>query len=60
MTEDTSWSWRYEPEGGATKNVTVSRGGENQVDFVNKKTDNQWLTDEAYAENLFTGKKKGA
>lgn len=60
VTEDTSWSWRFEPEDGAVRQVEVTSGGDNSVEFVNNKTDDHWLTDEAWAENLFTGEKQKA
>ena len=53
ITEDTSWSYKYEIVGDASK--TISLGTNNSVTFTNTAKPEKWLTDEAYAENSFNG-----
>ncbi len=57
VTEDTGWSWRYEPVGGDTLSVTAQDilNGEASVEFVNTRDDDHWLDGNAYCENKFTG-----
>lgn len=57
ITEDTSWSWRYEPEGDESQTVTAGdvENGTATVTFVNKRTEEKWLDGNAYAWNLFDG-----
>lgn len=57
ITEDTSWSWRYEPEDGAAQTVTVDdvENGTATVTFNNTRDHEQWLDGNAYAWNLFDG-----
>lgn len=58
--EDTTWSWRYTPQGGATKTITLdpTKGAEhNTVTFVNTRTNDQWVTTDVYCKNVF---KQGA
>lgn len=56
VTEDTSWSWRYEPTGGATKEITLTANvSENTVTFENSKNKTQWLDSETYAQNIYNG-----
>lgn len=57
VTEDTGWSWRYEPVGGDTRRVTAQDilNGEASVEFVNTRDDDHWLDGNAYCENKFTG-----
>ncbi len=56
VTEDTSWSWRYEPTGGATKEITLTANvSENTVTFENSKNETQWLDSETYAQNIYNG-----
>lgn len=60
VTEDTAWSWRYTPQGGATKTITLdpTKGAEhNTVTFVNTRTNDQWVTTDVYCKNVF---KQGA
>lgn len=57
ITEDTSWSWRYEPEDGVAQTVTVDdvENGTATVIFENNRTEEKWLDGNAYAWNLFDG-----
>lgn len=57
VTEDTDWSWRYEPVGGDTRSVTAQNilNGEASVEFVNTRGDDHWLDGNAYCENVFKG-----
>lgn len=58
VTEDTSWSWRYAPDGGvATQKITLQPGQTNEVTnrvtFVNNRSNNKWLDGNAYCKNVF-------
>lgn len=55
VTEDTGWSWRYEPE-EASYTVTANdiKKGEATVTFVNTRENEQWLNGSAYCKNDFT------
>ena len=56
--EITEWSWRYTPDGGAEKSVTLG-AGENKVTFNNVRNDNiYWLAGDSFKENQFTVKPK--
>ncbi|MEE1358034.1 MAG: DUF5979 domain-containing protein, partial [Clostridia bacterium] len=56
VTEQTEWSWRYEPTGGATKEITLTANvSENTVTFENSKNKTQWLDSETYAQNIYNG-----
>lgn len=52
ITEDTTWSWRYEPKGGATKSITLTYQGAT-VTFENERSDDKWVDDNAYVINHF-------
>ncbi len=54
ITEDTSWSWRYECA-NATQTVKPSdvSGGKATVTFNNVRNDDQWLDGNTMAENIF-------
>lgn len=56
ITEDTSWSWRYEPTANP-QTVTVDdvENGTATVTFNNTRDHEQWLDGNAYAWNLFDG-----
>lgn len=43
ITEDTGWSWQYQPTGGASQTITVSETSKT-VTFENEKTSTNWLT----------------
>lgn len=54
--EDTAWSWRYTPQGGATKTITLNptqNAAQNTVTFVNERTENQWVSTDVYCKNEF-------
>lgn len=54
ITEDASWSWRYET---ASQNnpITLTAAAEsNVVVFTNTLKNNKWLTGDAYADNNFS------
>lgn len=53
VTEDTAWSWRYTPDGGAARTIPLQPGQTNSVTYVNKRTNNKWLDGNAYAKNVF-------
>lgn len=57
ITEDTSWSWKYTPDGGAEKTLTTSniRNGAATVTFENKNNGTNWLTSLAKAINTWAG-----
>lgn len=54
VTEDTSWSWRYTPDGGAVRTITLQPGQTNNVTYVNERTNDKWLGDDSYVKNVFT------
>ena len=58
VTEDTSWSWRYTPNGSATQKITLQPGQTttNRVTFVNDRTEDKWLDGNAYCKNEFKPK----
>lgn len=55
VTEDTSWSWRYETD-NPTQTVTANdiKKGEATVTFVNTRDNEQWLNGSAYCKNDFS------
>ena len=53
VTEDTAWSWRYTPRGGAEQTITLQPGKTNSVTYVNERTNNKWLDGNAYCKNVF-------
>lgn len=57
ITEDTSWSWKYTPDGGAEKTLTTSdiENGVATVTFKNKNNGTNWLTSLAKAINTWAG-----
>ena len=52
VAERTGWSWKYECEGNASKNVTVPGGGAGTVSFTNEKT-SSWFGASDKADNVF-------
>ena len=52
ITEETGWSWRYAPQGGAERTVTVGAGGLT-VQYQNDRTETQWLDGDNYSVNHF-------
>ena len=55
ITEDTSWSWKYTPVGGAEKTLMTSdiEKGAATVTFVNENKGTNWLTSLAKALNVW-------
>ena len=51
VTEKTSWSWRYTPEGEAEKSVDLSKT--DRITFTNTREKTLWLNGCAYAPNKF-------
>lgn len=57
VTEDTTWSWRYTPQGGAEKTATLSAEKDSdEVIVTNKREKDKWVTTDVYCKNEF---KKG-
>lgn len=56
VTEMTNWSWRYTPDEGGAKDVTVNGGVENTVTFTNTRTNPYWLSGDNYAINRVDGR----
>lgn len=57
ITEDTSWSWKYTPVGGATQELKSDRiqDGAATVTFKNKNNGTNWLTSLAQVINTWAG-----
>ena len=59
ITEDTSWSWKYTPDGGATQELKAGRihDGVATVTFKNKNNGTNWLTSLAQVINTWANGK---
>ena len=57
--EETSWSWRYEPNEQSYE-VELKTNEKNEVPITNNRTKRNWLNGAAYCENLFTKKEEEA
>lgn len=55
VTEETGWSWRYTPDGGAERTFKAAIGGTNLV-YQNTRTQTQWLDGDNYSVNHFDSK----
>lgn len=55
VTEETEWSWRYTPDGGADRTFKAAIGGTNLV-YQNSRTQTQWLDGDNYRVNHFDPK----
>lgn len=55
VTEQTNWSWRYTPDGGADRTFKAAIGGTNLV-YQNTRTQTQWLDGDNYSVNHFDSK----
>ena len=55
ITEETGWSWRYTPQSGGERTVTVRAGGLT-VQYQNDRTETQWLDGDNYRVNHFDSK----
>lgn len=53
--EESGWSWRYTPQSGAERKVTVGVGGLT-VQYQNNRTQTQWLDGDNYSVNHFDSK----
>ncbi len=53
VTEDTAWSWRYTPKGGAVQKIELQPGITNTVKYMNDRTNDKWLDGNAYCKNVF-------
>ena len=52
VTEVTSWSWRYKPDGNDTE-ITLKPGEPNTVTFTNSREKIKWLGGDDYNQNKF-------
>lgn len=57
VTEETAWSWRYEPV-GQKYTVDLKVQEENKAPFENNRKRKNWLNGAAYCKNLFTTKEE--
>ena len=57
VTEQTNWSWRYTPDGGAERTFKAAIGGTNLI-YQNSRTQTQWLDGDNYSVNHFDSKNK--
>lgn len=57
VTEETGWSWRYTPGGGADRTFKAGIGGTNLI-YQNSRTQTQWLDGDNYRVNHFDSKKQ--
>lgn len=55
ITEESGWSWRYTPQSGGERKVTVGVGGLT-VQYQNNRTETQWLDGDNYSVNHFDSK----
>lgn len=55
VTEESDWSWRYQPTNGEqTQTITLDPdGAKNVLTFENERKDGQWLSGDAYNNNLY-------
>lgn len=55
VTEESDWSWRYQPKNGEqTQTITLDPdGAKNVLTFENERKDGQWLSGDAYNNNLY-------
>lgn len=55
VTEESDWSWRYQPTNGEqTQTITLDPDGtKNVLTFENERKDGQWLSGDAYNNNLY-------
>ena len=52
VTELTDWSWRYRPKNGEQP-ITLDPDVTNVLTFENERKDGQWLSGDAYNNNLY-------
>lgn len=53
VTEESDWSWRYQPKNGEQTITLDPDGTKNVLTFENERKDGQWLSGDAYNNNLF-------
>lgn len=53
VTEESDWSWRYEPKNGEQTITLDPDGAKNVLTFENERKDGQWLSGDAYNNNLY-------
>lgn len=53
VTEESDWSWRYQPTNGEQTITLDPDGTKNVLTFENEKKDGQWLSGDAYNNNLY-------
>lgn len=52
--EDTAWSWRYTPQGGAEKTATLSAvHHDGSVTVTNTRENDKWVSTDVYCKNEF-------
>ena len=50
--EVTDWSWRYTPNNN-DQTITLQPVEKNEVTFVNTRSSSEWLSGDAYSQNIF-------
>ena len=55
VTELTDWSWRYNVEGTAERDVVIPANAEAKIDYKNIRSVENWLSGDSYAENWWGG-----
>ncbi len=53
VTEESDWSWRYQPTNGEQPITLDPDGAKNVLTFENERKDGQWLSGDAYNTNLY-------
>lgn len=53
VTEESGWSWRYQPKNGEQPITLDPDGTKNVLTFENERKDGQWLSGDAYNNNLY-------
>ncbi len=53
VTEKSDWSWRYQPTNGEQPITLDPDGAKNVLTFENERKDGQWLSGDAYNNNLY-------
>lgn len=53
VTEESDWSWRYQPKNGEQTITLDPDGAKNVMTFENERKDGQWLSGDAYNNNLY-------
>lgn len=53
VTEESDWSWRYQPTNGEQPITLDPDGAKNVLTFENERKDGQWLSGDAYKPNKY-------